>query len=156
MSLSDGGLVAIIPFNGDNAPRRAFDCALVFRVALPKTLSNLAWSLAVSNPVGNVHRPSADTAHQRIEFGYQYARADRTGSEGHEITSRCLSRFAHLAVTLSRCMNIPARYCTGYLGDIGVPVDPNPMDLAAGTKCSLTAAGSPWTPATITRASDAS
>jgi transglutaminase-like putative cysteine protease len=39
--------------------------------------------------------------------------------------------FAHLAVTLGRCMNIPARYCTGYLGDIGVPKDPAPMDFSA-------------------------
>jgi len=39
--------------------------------------------------------------------------------------------FAHLAIALCRCMNIPARYCTGYLGDIGVPVDPNPMDFSA-------------------------
>jgi Transglutaminase-like superfamily len=39
--------------------------------------------------------------------------------------------FAHLAVTLSRCMNIPARYCTGYPGDIGVPADPAPMDFSA-------------------------
>ena len=39
--------------------------------------------------------------------------------------------FAHLAVTLCRCMNIPARYCTGYLGDIGVPADPSPMDFSA-------------------------
>jgi transglutaminase-like putative cysteine protease len=39
--------------------------------------------------------------------------------------------FAHLAVALCRCMNIPARYCTGYLGDIGVPLDPNPMDFSA-------------------------
>jgi transglutaminase-like putative cysteine protease len=39
--------------------------------------------------------------------------------------------FAHLAVTLCRCMNIPARYCTGYLGDIGVPPDPEPMDFSA-------------------------
>ena len=39
--------------------------------------------------------------------------------------------FAHLAVTLCRCMNIPARYCTGYLGDIGVPADPAPMDFSA-------------------------
>ena len=39
--------------------------------------------------------------------------------------------FAHLAITLCRCMNIPARYCTGYLGDIGVPIDPAPMDFSA-------------------------
>ena len=29
--------------------------------------------------------------------------------------------YAHLAIAFCRCMNIPARYCTGYLGDIGVP-----------------------------------
>jgi len=39
--------------------------------------------------------------------------------------------FAHLAITLCRCMNVPARYCTGYLGDIGVPPDPSPMDFSA-------------------------
>ena len=39
--------------------------------------------------------------------------------------------FAHLAITLCRCMNVPARYCTGYLGDIGVPVDDSPMDFSA-------------------------
>lgn len=39
--------------------------------------------------------------------------------------------FAHLAITLCRCMNIPARYATGYLGDIGVPKDPAPMDFSA-------------------------
>jgi transglutaminase-like putative cysteine protease len=38
--------------------------------------------------------------------------------------------FAHLAITLCRCVNIPARYCTGYLGDIGVPIDPSPMDFS--------------------------
>jgi hypothetical protein len=39
--------------------------------------------------------------------------------------------FAHLAITLCRCMNVPARYCTGYLGDIGVPLDGTPMDFSA-------------------------
>ena len=39
--------------------------------------------------------------------------------------------FAHLAVTLCRCMNIPARYCTGYLGDIGVPLDGSLTDFSA-------------------------
>jgi transglutaminase-like putative cysteine protease len=44
--------------------------------------------------------------------------------------SACVGDYAHLAITLCRCMNIPARYCTGYLGDIGVPLDPNPMDFS--------------------------
>jgi len=44
---------------------------------------------------------------------------------------RRLPDFAHLAVAFCRCMNIPARYCTGYLGDIGVPVSDAPMDFSA-------------------------
>jgi transglutaminase-like putative cysteine protease len=58
-------------------------------------------------------------------------RCDRTASEGHAEQVGVCRDFAHLAVTLCRCMNIPARYCTGYLGDIGVPRDPAPMDFSA-------------------------
>ena len=49
--------------------------------------------------------------------------------------------YAHLAITLCRCMNIPARYCTGYLGDIGVPLDPNPMDFSGWFEAYL---GGKW------------
>jgi transglutaminase-like putative cysteine protease len=52
-------------------------------------------------------------------------------AEGHEERRGVCRDFAHLAVTLSRCMNIPARYCTGYQGDMGVPADPAPMDYSA-------------------------
>jgi transglutaminase-like putative cysteine protease len=45
--------------------------------------------------------------------------------------------FAHLAIALCRCMNVPSRYCTGYLVDIGVPVDPNPMDFSAWAEVFL-------------------
>lgn len=72
-----------------------------------------------------------DYAHNRIEFGYHHARNDRTGFDAHEERIGVCRDFAHLAVTLCRCMNIPARYCTGYLGDIGVPIDPAPMDFSA-------------------------
>ena len=72
-----------------------------------------------------------DYAHDRIEFGYHHARCDRTASEGHQERIGVCRDFAHLAVTLCRCMNIPARYCTGYLGDIGVPLVPSPMDFSA-------------------------
>jgi len=69
--------------------------------------------------------------HQRIQFGYQFARNDRTAFEAHEEQMGVCRDFAHLAITLCRCMNVPARYCTGYLGDIGVPADPAPMDFSA-------------------------
>jgi transglutaminase-like putative cysteine protease len=95
-------------------------------------LSNLAWSLFGSVPAGWQRvQAICDYAHDRICFGYQHARCDRTASEGHEERIGVCRDFAHLAVTLCRCMNIPARYCTGYLGDIGVPADPAPMDFSA-------------------------
>ena len=95
-------------------------------------LTDLAWSLF--GPIaGGWQRVQAicDYAHERIQFGYHHARCDRTASEGHEERVGVCRDFAHLAVTLCRCMNIPARYCTGYLGDIGVPKDPAPMDFSA-------------------------
>jgi transglutaminase-like putative cysteine protease len=95
-------------------------------------LSNLAWSLFGGVAPGWQRvQAICDYAHDRICFGYQHARCDRTASEGHEERIGVCRDFAHLAVTLCRCMNIPARYCTGYLGDIGVPLDPAPMDFSA-------------------------
>jgi transglutaminase-like putative cysteine protease len=70
-------------------------------------------------------------AHERIRFNYKDARADRTAFEGDTEQVGVCRDYAHLAITLCRCMNIPARYCTGYLGDIGVPPDPAPMDFSA-------------------------
>ena len=95
-------------------------------------LSNLAWSLFGGTAPGwRRVQAICDYAHDRICFGYHHARADRTASEGHQERIGVCRDFAHLAVTLCRCMNIPARYCTGYLGDIGVPIDPAPMDFSA-------------------------
>jgi len=95
-------------------------------------LSELAWSQFSNVPPGWQRvQAICDYAHRRISFGYHHARCDRTAFEGHEERVGVCRDFAHLAVTLCRCMNIPARYCTGYLGDIGVPADPAPMDFSA-------------------------
>ena len=95
-------------------------------------LSDLAWS-RFGGIEGGWQRVQAicDYVHDHLEFGYHHARCDRTASEGHTERRGVCRDFAHLAVTLCRCMNIPARYCTGYLGDIGVPPDPAPMDFSA-------------------------
>jgi transglutaminase-like putative cysteine protease len=69
--------------------------------------------------------------HERLTFGYQHASATRTAWEGFREQRGVCRDFAHLAITLCRCMNIPARYCTGYLGDIGIPPAPEPMDFSA-------------------------
>jgi transglutaminase-like putative cysteine protease len=72
-----------------------------------------------------------DFVHDHITFGYANARATRTAMEAFEECVGVCRDFTHLAVTLCRCLNIPARYCNGYLGDIGVPPDPSPMDFNA-------------------------
>ena len=95
-------------------------------------MSGLAWSLFGNTPEGWARvQAIVDYAHDRINFGYQHARATRTALEGHEEQHGVCRDFAHLAVTLCRCMNIPARYCTGYLGDIGIPPVDAPMDFSA-------------------------
>ena len=71
-----------------------------------------------------------DYVHNRIAFGYQHASPTKTAWDAHTEQRGVCRDFAHLAITLCRCMNIPARYCTGYLGDIGVPRDPAPMDFS--------------------------
>jgi len=83
----------------------------------------------------------SDYVHNRLSFGYGYARATRTAAQAHEERVGVCRDFAHLAITLCRCLNIPARYCTGYLGDIGVPKDPSPMDFAGWFEAYL---GGAW------------
>jgi transglutaminase-like putative cysteine protease len=72
-----------------------------------------------------------DFVHSHVRFGYQHARATRTAADVMVERRGVCRDFAHLAITLCRCMNIPARYCTGYLGDINVPPEPEPMDFSA-------------------------
>ena len=95
-------------------------------------MSDLAWNLFGGTRPGWARvQAICDYVHERIAFGYSHACATRTAREGHAEQKGVCRDFAHLAVTFCRCMNIPARYCTGYLGDIGVPLDPNPMDFSA-------------------------
>jgi transglutaminase-like putative cysteine protease len=95
-------------------------------------LSEIAWSLFEKTPPGwGRVQAICDYVHQHIAFGYEHARATRTAWEASCDRTGVCRDFAHLAVAFCRCMNIPARYCTGYLGDIGVPVSDAPMDFAA-------------------------
>ena len=72
-----------------------------------------------------------DLTHDRLVFDYQRARPMRTALEAYEEGTGVCRDFTHLAISLCRAMNIPARYVNGYLGDIGVPPDPAPMDFNA-------------------------
>jgi transglutaminase-like putative cysteine protease len=95
-------------------------------------LSDFAWATFSSTAPG-WHRVQAicDFVHHHIVFDYQKADALRSAHGGYVDRVGVCRDFAHLAITLCRCMNIPARYCTGYLGDIGVPPVPYPMDFSA-------------------------
>jgi len=83
-------------------------------------LSDTAWQLFGKSPIGwGRVQAICDFVHGHITFGYEHARASKSAWEVfHERTGVCRD-FAHLAVAFCRCMNIPARYCTGYLSDIG-------------------------------------
>ena len=72
-----------------------------------------------------------DFVHDHLRFDYKLARPTRTAIDGFRERTGVCRDFTHLAITLCRCLNIPARYCTGYLGDIGVPELPYPMDFSA-------------------------
>jgi len=72
-----------------------------------------------------------DFVHDHLLFGYDHASATRTASQAFQDKVGVCRDFAHLAVALCRCLNIPARYCNGYLGDIGIPPVPLPMDFNA-------------------------
>ncbi len=95
-------------------------------------LHQTAWSQFGNTPAGWPRvQAICDYVHNRITFGYDFADSTRTATDGLAGGRGVCRDYAHLAVALCRCMNIPARYCTGYLGDIGVPAVPVPMDFSA-------------------------
>jgi hypothetical protein len=145
--IADSGLPDVLPVGAVQHPVEELpDDVLVFcsaaAIATRDRLHTLAWSLFGGIAPG---WPRVEAilqyAHDRISFGYEHARSDRTAAEAHEERRGVCRDYAHLAIALCRCMNIPARYCTGYLGDIGVPVDVNPMDFSAWLEVYL---GGAW------------
>lgn len=135
--IGDTGSLEHLPHTGakvaiQDLPEEALIFLLGSRYCETDLLGEKAWSLFGHISDGAVTvRAICDYVHKTLTFGYQHADptrgAARALSEGHGV---CRD-FAHLAITLCRCMNIPARYCTGYLGDIGVPPADAPMDFSA-------------------------
>lgn len=105
-------------------------------------LKEIAWQL-FSNTQPGWPRVQAvcDFVHRHIRFDYQRARSNRTALDVYREQAGVCRDYMHLAITFCRCLNIPARYCTGYLGDIGVPRAPNPMDFSAWFEAFL---GGQW------------
>jgi len=105
-------------------------------------LSEVAWSLFHNAPGGWGRVQSiCNFVHQHIVFGYEHARATKTAWEAFNERSGVCRDYTHLAIALCRCMNIPARYCTGYLSDVGVPPPYGPNDFAAWFEAYL---GGQW------------
>ena len=135
--IHDSGMPDETPPDTPAAPiARLPDETLVFLISSrycdSDNLTNFAWSM-FGSIAGGYRRAQAicDFVHAKIRFSYPDARANRCASDSMREEVGVCRDFAHLAVALCRCMNIPARYCTGYLGDIGVPADPSPMDFSA-------------------------
>lgn len=126
----------IVPNAREVPPARLPDEVLPFllgsRYCETDKLSGQAWNLFGSTTPGWQRvQAIVDFVHNHLTFGYHFARSTRTAAEAFDERVGVCRDFAHLAVALCRCMNIPARYCNGYLGDIGVPYNPAPMDFNA-------------------------
>jgi transglutaminase-like putative cysteine protease len=104
-------------------------------------MNEMAWAKFGQIPKGwGLAQAIVDYAHEAIEFGYEHARPTKSASDAHAEGRGVCRDYAHLAITLCRCMNIPARYCTGYLGDIDWPAD-GAMDFSAWMEVYL---GGAW------------
>jgi transglutaminase-like putative cysteine protease len=117
------------------------DEALVFllgsRYCETDRLSEIAWSLFGNTPLGWSRVQSIATTFTGTLPSATHTRATSTAWEAYYDRTGVCRDYGHLAVAFCRCMNNPARYCTGYLGDIGVPVSDAPMDFAAWFKAYL-------------------
>ncbi len=95
-------------------------------------LGDVAWSVVSAAPMGWARvQAICDWVNHHLTFDTTYARPTKTAFDAYAEARGVCRDFAHLAITLCRCVNIPARYATGYLGDIGVEVVPYPMDFSA-------------------------
>lgn len=116
----------------DELPNECLRFLLASRYCEVDRMSDMAWDLfGKTPPTWERVQAVMDWVHGNVEFGYQYARSTKTAYEVCSERQGVCRDFMHLAVTLLRALNVPARYATGYLGDIGVPPAPFPMDFSA-------------------------
>ncbi len=101
-------------------------------------LGTIAWELFGNTPPGWARAQAVcNWVHNNVQFGYEFARPTKSANEVYQERRGVCRDFSHLLITFLRCLNIPARYATGYLGDIGVPLQPEPMDFSAWTEVFL-------------------
>lgn len=113
-------------------PEETLVFLLASRLCDSDRLLDLAWTLfGHERPGWGRVQSVCDFVHERIAFGHEHARVTKTASEAYEEGRGVCRDYAHLAIAFSRALNIPARYCTGYLGDVGAPPPHPPGDFAA-------------------------
>jgi transglutaminase-like putative cysteine protease len=116
----------------EELPPEVLPFLLASRYCEVDRLCNVAWKLFENTRPGWPRvQAVCDWVHHNVRFGYSYARPTKTAADVYKERTGVCRDFMHLAITFCRCLNIPARYATGYLGDIGVPPAPFPMDFSA-------------------------
>jgi transglutaminase-like putative cysteine protease len=126
----------------DELPDDALRFLLASRYCETDLLTPIAWQLFANAPPGwGRVQAICDFVHKHIQFGYDFARPTKTAWEVYHERAGVCRDFAHLAIAFCRSMNIPARYCTGYLGDIDVPASDAPMDFSGWFEAYL---GGAW------------
>ena len=145
--INDSGLVEpAFPYAFEHTVESLPDETLVYllpsRYCETELLSATAWAMFGSMMPGwNRVQAVVDFVHEHVAFDYQCARPTKTAWETYNERQGVCRDYAHLAIALCRALNIPARYCTGYLGDIGVPAMNAPMDFAGWFEAYL---GGAW------------
>jgi transglutaminase-like putative cysteine protease len=116
----------------EQLPTHVLPYLLASRYCEVEKFNTMAWDLFGHVPAGwGRAQAVCDWVHNHIQFGYHWARPDKTAFDVYVEKQGVCRDFMHLAIVLSRAVGIPARYATGYLGDIGVPKVPAPMDFSA-------------------------
>jgi transglutaminase-like putative cysteine protease len=129
---SDPTELGAIQHRVEDLPSDALLFLLGSRYCETDRLSEIAWQLFGQTPEGWPRvQAVCDFVHRHIAFGYEHSRATRTAAEAYQERRGVCRDYAHLAVAFCRCLNIPTRYCTGYISDIGLPPPYATMDFAA-------------------------
>ena len=116
----------------DQLPRECLQFLLASRYCEVDRMLEMAWDLfGKTPPTWERVQAVMDWVHANVKFGYEFARPTKTAFDMCGERQGVCRDFQHLAITLLRALNVPARYATGYLGDIGVPPAPFPMDFSA-------------------------
>jgi transglutaminase-like putative cysteine protease len=115
----------------DQLPDNVLMYLMASRYCETDKLTDIAWSL-FGNTQAGWERVAAicSFVHNHVTFGYQHASYMKSAHDVYQQGAGVCRDFAHLALTFCRAMGIPARYCSGYMGDIGIPYDPDPMDFS--------------------------